>query len=479
MEAYAVNKKVKLGFAPTRRFITNPKYFNKDAAVAVKNKIEAKIRGYDIEIVNLDFLNEEGLLFDGADTEKVLRKFREAEVDALFIPHTNFGNEEPSAKLARDLGKPTLLWGPRDEMPDADGARYTDSQCGLFATSKVLKMMRVPFSYITNCALDDEIFDRGFKNFIGAASVVKHFRNLRIGQMGTRPGAFWTVKSNETELLSKFGIEVVPVTMTEFQIMIKEAKDHPMTVEKSEDFRKRFPNTGFSRDDFDNLAALYSAFRLWAERNNLSAIAAQCWKPLDLISGVSGCFIFGELTGDLLPVACESDIHGAISSVMVAAANLWKEPTFLADLTIRNPQDDNSELLWHCGVFPDKLAKPGGKINLGSHQNRLNPGVGLWELRHDPLTIARFDGVDGEYSMLMGHAQGAPGPFTGGTYVWAKVKDWPLWEHKVIYGPYIHHCVGAYGNFAPVLFEACRFIPGLTPDPVEPTKEEIEKFLRG
>jgi hypothetical protein len=32
---------------------------------------------------------------------------------------------------------------------------------------------------------------------------------------------------------------------------------------------------------------------------------------------------------------------------------------------------------------------------------------------------------------------------------------------------------------APVIYEACRYIPGLKPDPVGPTEAEIQAWLRG
>ena len=37
---------------------------------------------------------------------------------------------------------------------------------------------------------------------------------------------------------------------------------------------------------------------------------------MDTIAGVAPCFVFSELTGEGIPVICEGDIHGAISSVM-------------------------------------------------------------------------------------------------------------------------------------------------------------------
>ena len=77
------------------------------------------------------------------------------------------------------------------------------------------------------------------------------------------------------------------------------------------------------------------------------------------------------------------------------------------------------------------------------------------------MTLIRFDGDHGEYSLFMGNAKGTEGKFTRGTYAWIEVKDWPLWEEKLVTGPYIHHCSGVHENIVPVLYEACKYIPCL------------------
>lgn len=86
-----------------------------------------------------------------------------------------------------------------------------------FATGKVLRRFKVQFTYITNSSVDSEVFARGFKNFIGAANVVKHFRKLRILQISTRPSDFWSVICNEGELLEKFGIQIYPITLDQIK----------------------------------------------------------------------------------------------------------------------------------------------------------------------------------------------------------------------------------------------------------------------
>jgi len=100
-------------------------------------------------------------------------------------------------------------------------------------------------------------------------------------------------------------------------------------------------------------------------------------------------------------------------------------------------------------------------------------------LKGGNVTIARFDGINGEYSLFMGHARSTEGPFTLGTYLWIEVPDWPMWEEKFIYGPYIHHVVAVHDTAAYALYEATKFIPGLRPDPATPTEEEIRAYLRG
>ena len=170
-------EKFKLGFAPTRRFV-----FSKEDALKFKDLIREKIEsfGFDMEIVDLEGINEEGLLFERSEESAIIKRFRDAEVDALFFPHCNFGTEDIVARVAKAIGKPVLLWGPRDEAPLEDGMRLRDTQCGIFATGKVLRRFNVKFTYITNSAVDSPVFERGFKNFIAAANVVKHFNNLRI-----------------------------------------------------------------------------------------------------------------------------------------------------------------------------------------------------------------------------------------------------------------------------------------------------------
>ena len=58
--------------------------------------------------------------------------------------------------------------------------------------------------------------------------------------------------------------------------------------------------------------------------------------------------------------------------------------------------------------------------------------------------------------------------------MWVKVGNWPLWEHRLVKGPYIHHVSVVYGHYGDILLEACRYIHGLIPDVVEPSLSDME-----
>lgn len=473
-----MNYSVKIGLAPTRRFI-----FSREDALKFKVLIREQLEQLGIEYVDMEDLNEEGLLHAEEDVGKVVAKFKEEKVDALFFPHCNFGTEDLVCKVANELKLPVLLWGPRDEAPLPDGSRLRDSQCGLFATGKVLRRFNLPFTYIPNCRLEDEVFERGMRNFIAAANVVKEMKSLRILQISTRPADFWTMMCNEGELLERFGIQIRPITLSEFtgRVLQLEAAEDP-EVSETVQFLENTVDICIPRESVRRVAALKVAMKRYAGELGCKAVAIQCWSSLQEVLHIMPCMANSLMTDEGIPVTCETDIHGAITAVMAQAAGMGRTPTFFADWTVRHPENENGELLQHCGPWPVSLAREGTKAKLGrpfafpEHC----PGSAHMELKGGEMTILRFDGDHGQYSVLLGKAKGIEGPYNQGTYVWIEVENWLRLEEKLVTGPYVHHCVGIHGDILPVMQEACKYIPGLKPDFYDPGEEErVREWLRG
>ena len=371
---------------------------------------------------------------------------------------------------------PVLLWGPLDERPDENGVRLRDTQCGLFATGKVLRRFRVPFTYLTNCRLEDPVFERGLHDFLSVCNVVKTFRHIRILQIGPRPFDFWSTMCNEGELLERFNVQLAPVPLPELTAEVAKAKAEKTQVAETIAYIRQNMEVKVKEDELENVAGLYVAMLRLLEKYHCNAGAIQCWNALQAELGIMPCAANALLNEKGIPMVCETDIHGAITALLVEAAALDGTRSFFADWTIRHPDIANGELLQHCGPWPLSVAKERPKLTYPLAFDY--PGSLTAEAKHGEVTLARFDGDNGEYSLLLGNAKGVEGPTCMGTYLWIEVENIKRLEAKIVEGPYIHHCVGIHKNVVPVLYEACKYL-GIKPDFYDPIEAEVKAYLRG
>lgn len=464
-------KNIKLGFAPTRRSI-----FSAPDAVKYRNLTADKLNELGIDFVDITDINNEGLIYNDKDMEKIAEKFIAEKVDGLMLPHCNFGTEFVCARLAKKLNVPVLLWGPLDERPDTNGVRLRDTQCGLFATGKVLRRFKVPFTYLTNCRLGDPVFERGVKDFIAVCNVVKTFNNIRILQISTRPFEFWSTMCNEGELLEKFNIQLSPIPMTELVEEVKSVKVKKPELSQMVSYIEKNMVVKIKDDAVESVAALAIALQNLIKKYGCNAGAIQCWNALQDEIGIMPCAANAILNEQGIPIVCETDIHGAVTALIVEAAAMNEKRGFFADWTIRHPDIENGELLQHCGPWPMSVAKEKPVLTYPLAFDY--PGSLTAEAKHGDITICRFDGDNGEYSLLLGNAKGVEGPKGMGTYLWIETDNIKRLEAKIVEGPYIHHCVGIHKNVVPVLYEACKYI-GIKPDFYDPIEEEVKAYLRG
>lgn len=464
-------KKIKLGFAPTRRSI-----FSAPDAVKFRGLTAERLNDLGVDFADITDINEEGLLYDDNDVEKIAAKFLAEGVDGLMLPHCNFGTEYVCARLAKKLNVPVLLWGPLDERPEPDGTRLRDTQCGLFATGKVLRRFQIPFTYLTNCRLSDPVFERGIRDFLAVCNVVKTFRNIRILQISTRPFDFWTTMCNEGELLEKFNVQLAPVPMTELVEEVKAVKQDKKALDAMLTCIHETMEVKIREEQAETVAALAAAMKRLVKKYGCNAAAIQCWNALQTELGVMPCAANAILNEEGIPVVCETDIHGAITALLTEAAGMGETRGFFADWTIRHPDIANGELLQHCGPWPVSVAKEKPQLTYPLAFD--HPGSLTAEAKHGEVTLCRFDGDNGEYSLLLGRAKGVDGPKGMGTYLWVEVENIKRLEAKIVEGPYIHHCVGIHKDVVPVLYEACKYM-GIKPDLYDPIEEDVKAYLRG
>ena len=452
-------RKCVIGVAPTRRDM-----FRRSRRDEIVKKIDELARRYDVTLVSIDGLTEDGLLVSNEDVEKVTKHFIANKVDAVFAPHANFGQEEAVAKLSANVKKPVLLWGPRDPAPlgvsNQGEDRPYDVQCGLFATGKALLSYNVPFTYIENCDINSPILAEGFSDFARTVCAAKAFRGARVGQLSLRPRQFLSVKCNESELLEKFGVEVIPINESEITSTIAKIleSEKDAVADKVKSWHEKLDLSALDDATQMKLAASAIGITRLGEGYGCRVLAGECWRMLRSAFGISSCFLWGALTDDGIPVACETDVLGAIGTGMIMGATRNDTRPFFADITIRHPTNDNAELFWHCGPFPVSLAKT------ANPKPQVLDCKGQWEIRGGDITIIRMGALHGKYTMFADEGVGTDGPKTNGNYVWIETDNWPKWERKFVTGPYIHHVTGAHGKYQSVIFEALKYVGDIAPD---------------
>jgi len=456
---------VKIALAPIRRDVTpRPGIFNWEKAEIRGKEAVAYIKEHfttdQVSFCDVDGINERDIIFTEEDALKAAERFEAEKADAVFLINANFGNEEAAGLLAKTLGKPVLLWGPLDEEYEPDGMRYTDSQCGLFGMSRQLQRLNLPFSYIENCRITDEIFREGLERFERVCCMVKNFRNLKVAQVGMRPKPFCSVIFNEGELMQKFGIRTIPINLA---VVLN--KYNAILENRKEELKAgaALLNSRYEMDDLTPplLEKVYAFVLLYQEifaEYQVDAISAECWTAMQQMVGAMPCTAYSILADMGYIISCESDMHGAITMLLLSCASMGKKIPFFGEFTVRHPQNPEVELLWHCGPFAYSLKDPASKAK--------EVNMRQWfKVKDGQYTIARLDQDKGDYSILNGKFETADGPLTFGTYLWARFPEGrSAWEKKLIEGPYIHHMAEIEGDYTKEIEEFCKFVPGLKTD---------------
>lgn len=381
------------------------------------------------------------------------------------MPHCNFGTEGAVGMIGAKLKVPVLLWGPRDDSPLPDGTRLRDTLCGLFASSKVLHKLGVPFTYIENCWINDPLLEKGIIKFLQTVNIAKTFRNgIRIAHIGQRIDFFWSTIINESELLERFKIEILPIDLLDFvkKAKLRAKKHYDEYKQEVREMHKNFIIEGFSSEEpLISVLAIRDQMLEIAKKNNVEGIAIQSF--MSIIEEIESYITLAEsMVSEDYVVGCESDINGVISGILLRRANFGRNPIFLADLTIRHPTNDNGILLWHGGA-PLSFCHPEEKIRIAKHWILPTPYSGMthFRLKDGLVTLVRFDGDNGEYQLAVGEGKSIIGPKTLNNYLWIEVDNWPNWERLLIEGPFIHHIAMTYGHLKEALLEASKYIPGV------------------
>ncbi len=357
-------------------------------------------------------------------------------VEAVAVLSGTFHLGILALEIKKRCDKPLLLWG-LPELPYNGGKIRLNSVCGVnLNASNLYKSGYRDFTYSVSEKIDEDWLD--------AVRMISSLREGRICVLGSRAHGFYNVDVDELALYRKYGCSVEFAELSE---AFSFPADEDLAAEYLARAGKLFDCGGITETQKKKVAALCASLRTFAEKRGFSAVAVRCWPEFAATYGIAPCASMSLLQDDGLIFACEGDVDCALTMMCHRAAGA--ESPFMADVSQVNP-DENTALMWHCGVAPRALCDKSCPATLDTYFAGGKGVTAGFVLKCGRVEMVRLDSVRGHYRLYTERGEAVPmQKQLTGTY--AKVRfDRPANEvlDAIVYNGVAHHVSMVYGDFS-------------------------------
>ncbi|MFX1573892.1 MAG: L-fucose/L-arabinose isomerase family protein [Promethearchaeota archaeon] len=368
----------------------------RSAIIEVLNELN-----YDYVIISEED-TKYGVVESFQDAKKCANLFK-ANKDKIFgilVILPNFGDEKAIANTLKlsSINVPVLIHASSDEIDKMDRSHRRDAFCGKISVTNVLYQYGIPFTLTKyhTCPIKSDIFKEELTRFEKVCKIVKKLRNTRLGQIGTRPNAFDTVRYSE-KILEFNGISIESIDLSEIFAYINQLDDYDPKVKDKIEFIKNYTSTSsFPENSILKLAKLAVVIENWVKVNDLDGFALQCWPSIQDNIGIVPCAIMSIFSEGLIPAACEADISGLLSMLILQIAS--ETPSAILDWNNNYGEEPNKMVLFHCSNLPKSFFQDtritihpiisdskGGDASFGAIQGRI---------KAQPCTLLRVETDD-------------------------------------------------------------------------------------
>lgn len=319
------------------------------------------------------------------DAEKARRELEDKGVDFLLVQNSSFSAGEVILPLARTntrLG----LWAVPE--PTQEGPLPLNSFCGINMYGSIitqyLKDYNIPFKWFFGRP-EDLFFLNRFKLTVRALTALKSLAHARISLVGGVAPGFYDLYFDERKLQSRYGISIFRNELSE---VLDKAKQYGRSEvgELAEEIKSEGVSGNVDNKEFDKAARVYLAFEEMARENGYDAMAISCWPKFVDEYQFSPCSVIARLNQNSIVAACEGDVPASLSMLLFNYLN--HERSALMDLSKFDVEDD-SILLWHCGVTAPCWANEEG-MQYRVHTIQKVAFVNNMILKAQPTTIMRI-----------------------------------------------------------------------------------------
>jgi L-fucose isomerase-like protein len=284
-------------------------------------------------------------------------------------------------------------------------------------------------------------------------TIANILKTKRIGRVGERPNGFDTCDYDKAELEALVGVDVEEIELNElFDVARNIEADEAAALRTQLD--EKVPNADeVDQEQLDRSLRLKLGLDKLQKERNLSAFALRCWPETFTEYGGAMCGPASLLGEARVPCACEADVYGALTQLLLQAAS--EAPVFLTDIVDVDVKD-NSAVLWHCGQAPLSMRRSDDKPTATVHTNRKQPLLFQFALKPGPVTMIRVSQARGQTKLILsvGEMLDRPMAFTGTSGVVRFSRPAKNILEDIMASGLEHHIALAYGDHRDSLLSA-------------------------
>jgi L-fucose isomerase-like protein len=359
-----------------------------------------------------------------------------------------------------------------------------DAYCGMLNASYNLGLRKLnPYIPEYPVGTPDEIAAM-VADFGDIARVILGLKKLKIFGFGPRPQDFLACNA-PIKPLYDLGVEIMENSELDlFEAFNKHAND-PRIPEVVKEMEAELGAGNGYPGILPKLAQYELTLKDWME-NNLGAseyavFANKCWPAFQTQFHFVPCYVNSRFASKGIPIACETDIYGALSEYIITCAT--NMPATLLDINNTVPKDmyDNNKVQFegyklcdtfmgfHCGNTPSCCMKNCGMkyqlimhrllepdkdpdISRGTLEGAIRPGdITLFRLQSTADCQLRSYVAEGEVADV------DPKSF-GGIGIFAVKEMARFYRHVLIAKRYPHHAGVAFKHAGKILFAAMKML---------------------
>ena len=423
--------------------------------------VQKKLERPGVKIVNL------GLVDSVAGSFEAGHKFREADVDLIFLYVTTYALSSTVLPVVRRAKVPVIILNLQPS-PAIDYARFNKmgdrtamtgewlahcNACPVPEIANVFNRARIPFYQITGMLHDDPVCWNEVDSWIDAARVANVMAHNRLGLMGHYYCGMLDIYSDLTQHCATFGGHIEIIEVDELAALRRSANAKQIKSRVAE-FKKVFDvQPDCAPSELERAARTSVALDRLVKEHDLGSMAYYYMgtgsaENEDTISSI----ILGNslLTGRGTPVAGEFEVKNVQAMKILDTFGVGGSFTEYYAMDF----NDDIVLMGHDGPGHIKIAQGKTRVRpLKVYHGKVGRGLSVEMcVKHGPVTLLSVvQTVDGKLKLLVAEGESVPGPIleignTNSRYRFS-IGARKFVENWNAHGP-AHHCAVGVGHIA-------------------------------